>query len=235
MRHDFDATFYPDQPDDIHAIVIAPPADKISVPRGTPNIGVPRGTPSIGIPGGTPTSMSAEHFVLKINNEWRSAVPSILKVAQYCAEAIATLEGIERRKFYNGLPFDRSTCQKLASIAANQVLYEPAIQQYLPPHWTIILKLAPCSQQEILRAIQEGVLHSKCARNRLEAWVKTNTAAGVEAAQLAAGRAAAQTAKHGAAHAALVEAFKASSLMKQWQQAPKVVRDMVIRTINAIL
>jgi hypothetical protein len=220
MRHDFDAEFYPDQPDDIPAIVIAPPADKISVPRGTP------------------TSTTADHFVLKINNERRSAVPSILKVAQYCAEALATLDGIERRKFYDGLPFNRSTCQKLACIAANEALYEPAIQQYLPPHWTVIHKLAHCSQEEIVRAIQEGVLHPKCARNCLEAWVKTNTAAGVEAAQLAAARAshraAAKTAKYGAAHEALVEAFKASPLMKQWQQAPKVVRDMVMRTINAI-
>jgi hypothetical protein len=229
MRHDFDAEFYPDQPDDIRAIVIATPADKISVPRGTPNIGVPRGTP---------TSTTADHFVLKINNEWRSAVPSILKVAQYCAEAQATLDGIERRKFYDGLPFNRSTCQKLACIAANEALYEPAIQQYLPPHWTVIHKLAHCSQEEIVRAIQEGVLHPKCARNCLEAWVKTNTVAGVEAAQLAAARAshraAAKTAKYGAAHEALMEAFKASPLMKQWQQAPKVVRDMVMRTINAI-
>ena len=229
MRHDFDAEFYPDQPDDIHAIVIAPPADKVSVPRGTPNIGVPRGTPM---------STTADHFVLKINNEWRSAVPSILKVAQYCAEALAALDGLERRKFYDGLLFNRSTCQKLACIAANEALYEPAIQQYLPAHWTIIHKLAPCSQQEILRAIQEGVLHSKCARNRLQAWLKTNTASGVEAAQRAAlrasGRTAAKTAKYGATYSALLAAFNASPLMKQWQQAPKAVRDMVMRTINAI-
>ena len=229
MRHDFDAEFYPDQADDIQAIVIAPTPDKKGVPRGTPNVGAPRGTPP---------SRAADDFVLKINNEWRSGVPSILKVAQYCAEALAALDGIERRKFYDGLVFNRSTCQKLASIAANQALYEPIVQQHLPPHWTIIHKLAHCSHEEVLRAIQEGVLHSKCARNRLEAWLKTNTATGVVAAERAALRASrrevAKTAKYGATYSTLVAAFKASPLMKQWQQAPKAVRDMVMRTINAI-
>ena len=220
MRHNFDAEFYPDQPDDIQAIVISPPAD------------------NMGVPWGTPRSKTANYFVLKINTEWRSAVSCILNVAAYCAEALATLDGGERRKFYDGLPFDRSACQKLASIAANEAFYHPAVQQRLPPHWTTIHKLAHCSQEEIVRAIQEGVLHPKCARNRLEAWVKTNTAAGVEAAQRAAARAsdraAAKAARYGAAHAALVEAFKASPFMKQWQQAPKVVRDMVIRSISEI-
>ena len=44
----------------------------------------------------------------------------------------------------------------------------------------------------------------------------------------------AKTAKYGATYSTLVAAFKASPLMKQWQQAPKAVRDMVMRTINAI-
>jgi hypothetical protein len=220
MRHPFDAEFYPDQPDDIQAIVISPPAYNIGVPRGTP------------------TSKTADYFVLKINNEWRNTVSCILNVAAYCAEALATLDGGERRKFYDGLPFDRSACQKLASIAANAALYNPVVQQHLPAHWTIIHKLAHCSPQEILRAIQEGVLHPKCCRNRLEAWVRTNTATGVEAAQRAALRAsrrvANETARYATAHVALVEAFKSSPLMKQWLQSPKAVRDMFIQTIKEI-
>jgi hypothetical protein len=220
MRHEFDAEFYSDQPDDIQAIVIPPPGREVGVPRGTP------------------ASRTADYFVLKINEEWRSEVPRILKIASDCTEALAALDGVERKKFYDGLLFDRSTCQKLASIAANEALYNPIVQQHLPAHWTIIHKLAHCSQQEIVRAIQEGVLHPKCCRNRLEAWVKTNTATGVEAAQRAAIRAsrrvAAETAKYGTAHAALVEAFKSSPLMKQWQQSPKAARDMFIRTIKEI-
>jgi hypothetical protein len=83
-----------------------------------------------------------------IRTAWHKATESIHEVAEACAKADDAVGVDMRKRFFENLPFSRSTFSKLVAIAHDKRLSDPKIRDSLPPNYSIHYELTHFDDRE---------------------------------------------------------------------------------------
>jgi hypothetical protein len=111
-----------------------------------------------------PASTRHEHAT-RISGVWRKAVECIIEAGSLLIEAKEELDhGEFEAMIRDELPFTESTARRLMSIASHPVLANRAHVNVLPPSWGTLYELSKMKQEDLERAIEDGVVNSKMER-----------------------------------------------------------------------
>jgi hypothetical protein len=111
-----------------------------------------------------PASTRQDHAML-IGGAWRKAVECFIEAGSLLIEAKRELDhGEFEAMIRDELPFSPSTARKLMIIAAHPVLANRAHANALPASWGTLYELSKLNQEDLKRAIEDGVVNSKMER-----------------------------------------------------------------------
>ena len=108
-------------------------------------------------------------YATKIAAAWTRGVQSILDAAALCADADASLSKDKKVELLAQLPFAAPTFSKLVQIGSDQRLATPELRGLLPPSYSIMYEVHLLDDEQLTRAVRDGVLHPEAKRSDIEA------------------------------------------------------------------
>jgi hypothetical protein len=108
----------------------------------------------------------------RIPSNWRKTATGILTVARLCAQTSAKAElGRKRKKeLLRKLAISEASFSKLARIGNDRRLQRRSVQNYLPPHFSIIYAISQLDDQLLEAAIKNKLISPGVTRERIENW-----------------------------------------------------------------
>ena len=123
---------------------------------------------------------SISDYAKQINACWRKTTESVLETGSLCAEAKNGLSENDKNALIKKLDFSRATFSKLVRIGECKELYSSAMKALLPSNYTIVYELAKLSEDDLHRAVSEGVVKPTMTRVTLKDWRGVETQASDE-------------------------------------------------------
>lgn len=108
---------------------------------------------------------------------WFRGVPSILDTGRACCQADKALNPVQKKQLLKSLPFSKSTFSKYVGIGATTWLYDPEVQNQLPPKFSVIYLLSQLEKDDFNSFSDEGLLSPRLKRTDVERWTKRRSAA----------------------------------------------------------
>ena len=113
----------------------------------------------------TAPASSRQEYAMRIGGAWRNAVECYIEAGSWLVEAKKELEhGEFEAMIREELPFTESTARRLMNIALHPVLANRAHVNDLPASWGTLYELSKMKQEDLERAIEDGVVHPKMER-----------------------------------------------------------------------
>lgn len=108
---------------------------------------------------------------------WFRGVPSILDTGRACYDADKALHPDQKKQLLKALPFSKSTFSKYVGIGATAWLYDPKVQNQLPPKFSVIYLLSLLKKHDFDSFLDEGLLSPRLKRTDVERWTKRRSVA----------------------------------------------------------
>ena len=112
---------------------------------------------------------SISDYAKQINTCWRKTTESVLETGSLCAEAKNSV-GENNKALIKKLDFSAATFSKLVTIGERRELYSSEMKARLPSNYTIVYELAKLSEDDLKRAVNEGVVKPAMTRATLQDW-----------------------------------------------------------------
>jgi hypothetical protein len=119
------------------------------------------------------TLNDATSYAAAITAAWHKSVEAALEVAKLCAEANKELSPADKAEMLQQLPFKAPTFSKLVKIGNDWRLHAADMLPRLPSSFSSMYEIALCSDPQLEKAIESGVLHPGATREEIEAVRKT--------------------------------------------------------------
>ena len=118
------------------------------------------------------TTRSIADYAKQINTCWRKTTDSVLETAALCAEAKNSLtKDDDRKALVDKLDFSPAAFSKLVKIGERKELQANPIKTLLPPNYSIVYELAKLEDDDLKRAVSDGVVSPSMSRASLKQWM----------------------------------------------------------------
>jgi hypothetical protein len=118
------------------------------------------------------TTRSIADYAKQINACWRRTTDSVLETAALCAEAKNSLtKDDDRKALVEKLDFSPAAFSKLVTIGECKALQSAPVKALLPPNYSIVYELAKLEDEDLKRAVSDGVVSPSMSRASLKEWM----------------------------------------------------------------
>ncbi len=117
------------------------------------------------------TTRSIADYAKQINACWRKTTDSVLETAALCAEAAKSLGDDDKKALVKKLDFSPAAFSKLVKIGERKELQANPIKTLLPPNYSIVYELAKLGDDDLKRAVSDGIVSPSMSRASLKEWI----------------------------------------------------------------
>jgi hypothetical protein len=125
--------------------------------------------------GNMTTTRSIADYAKQINTCWRKTTDSVLETAALCAEAAKSLSDDDKTALVKKLDFSPAAFSKLVKIGDRKELQTNPIKTLLPPNYSIVYELAKLDDNDLKRAVSDGIVRPGMSRASLKQWIGGGT------------------------------------------------------------